>query len=185
MKMIDDEENDGFSVWELYTQDIKPIQHERNEKPKKSVSSKKPIKHTKLEKFEADISLQISQPSYQQPKDAQIDARTATRLKRGQIPIEGRIDLHGMFQKDAKIALTRFILGAHAKGLRCVLVITGKGKLILDGEQVAENTPGKIKRSFKGWLKEDPLASIVLKAQVSQIKDGGEGAYYVLLRRKR
>lgn len=185
--MIDDEdESQGdFSVWELYTQDIKPMQRDAVEKPKKSISSKNTIKHTKLEKFEADISLQISQIQHQSSKDAQIDARTATRLKRGQIPIEARIDLHGMFQKDAKDALTRFLLGAHAQGIRCVLVVTGKGKLILDGQRADENTPGKIKRSFKGWLKEEPLASIVLKAQVSQIKDGGEGAYYVLLRRKR
>ena len=40
MKMIDDEENDGFSVWELYTQDIKPMQRDAVEKPKKSISSK-------------------------------------------------------------------------------------------------------------------------------------------------
>ena len=181
----EDEGQDDFSLWERYTQDIKPIERYKPEKAKKTSSSKKPATQTKLEKIEVDVVLQSSHVPPNKQKDKQIDARTAQRLKRGQIPIEARIDLHGMYQKDARAALTRFLLNSHAQGMRCVLVVTGKGKLILDGEHADENTPGVIKRAFKGWLKEEPLDSIVLKAQVSQIKDGGEGAYYVLLRKKR
>lgn len=116
---------------------------------------------------------------------AQIDKRTAIRLKRGQMPIDGRIDLHGLYQRDAKTRLLGFIAQSFQRGDRCVLVITGKGQLVFEGEAPGSNTPGVIKRSFKSWLSDEPYASMILKIEKAQIKDGGEGAYYILLRRNR
>lgn len=116
---------------------------------------------------------------------AQIDKRTAMRLKRGQMPIDARIDLHGLYQRDAKSRLLGFIAQSFGRGDRCVLVITGKGKLVFEGDTPESNTPGVIKRNFKSWLGEEPYASMILKIEKAQIKDGGEGAYYILLRRNR
>ncbi|MGG2478372.1 Smr/MutS family protein, partial [Rhizobium sp. BR5] len=52
------------------------------------------------------------------------------KLTRGRLPLEGRIDLHGMFQSEAHAVLLDFLLRAHERGLRHVLVITGKGRSI-------------------------------------------------------
>src|SRR5215469_15224755 len=59
-----------------------------------------------------------------------IDRRTAQRLKRGQMPIEARLDLHGMTQAEAHAALARFIARSHGAGLRLVIVITGKSGVL-------------------------------------------------------
>src|SRR5690606_22113463 len=56
-----------------------------------------------------------------------LDRRTAERLRRGELPIAARLDLHGMTQEEAHRALVRFLARAQAAGQRCVLVITGKG----------------------------------------------------------
>ena len=116
---------------------------------------------------------------------AQMDKRTHMRLKRGQMPIDARIDLHGLYQHDAKAQLLAFIQRSHRAGCRCVLVITGKGQLVFEGETPAERTPGVIKRSLKSWLAADPYASMILAVETAHMKHGGEGAYYVLLRRSR
>ena len=116
---------------------------------------------------------------------AQMDKRTHMRLKRGQMPIDARIDLHGLYQQDAKAQLLAFIQRSHRAGCRCLLVITGKGQLVFEGETPAERTPGVIKRSLKLWLAADPYASMIVGVETAHIKHGGEGAYYVLLRRSR
>jgi DNA-nicking Smr family endonuclease len=93
------------------------------------------------------------------------------------MPIEARIDLHGMTQSEAHRVLTGFITGQQAAGRRCVLVITGKGR----GKQGA----GILRESVPRWLNEGPLRERVLAFDYARPQDGGEGALYVLLRRKR
>jgi len=56
-----------------------------------------------------------------------LDRRTAMRMKRGQMQIEGRLDLHGFHQNEARGALANFINSAFNRKKRCVLIITGKG----------------------------------------------------------
>jgi DNA-nicking Smr family endonuclease len=107
-----------------------------------------------------------------------LDKRTAERLKRGQLPIEGRIDLHGMTQDDAHAALARFLSASRAMGRRCVLVITGKGRPGPEGG-------GVLKQAVPRWLNEPALRSQILAFVAAQPKDGGAGALYVLLKRVR
>lgn len=114
-----------------------------------------------------------------------IDRNTARRLKRGEMDIEGRIDLHGMNQGQARQALIGFIRGAEQAGKRCVLVITGKGNSRRNAEGWLETTPGVLKRNVPDWLYESELQGIVLNAVPARPKDGGDGALYVYLRRRR
>lgn len=107
-----------------------------------------------------------------------VDKRTAMRLKRGQMEVEGRIDLHGLTQDEAHPALTAFIKGAGGSGRRCVLVITGKGGRG-DGEV------GVLRAAVPSWLNGAELRPHVLSFSHAAPKDGGIGALYVLLRRRR
>ena len=107
------------------------------------------------------------------------------RLERGELPIQGQLDLHGLNQADARQALFRFIQNAHASGKRCVLVITGKGSTQKTSENWLDREAGVLKRNTPGWLREGALADIVLTAVPAQIKHGGSGALYVYLRRNR
>ncbi len=116
-----------------------------------------------------------------------IDRRSQLRLKRGQIPIEARIDLHGLSRERAHAGLNAFLARQAALGRRCVLVITGKGRP--DWQQPAwgseEREIGVIRRALPGWLGDHPNKDRVLAFSQAQPQDGGAGAWYVLLRRRR
>ena len=115
-------------------------------------------------------------PPLERGKVAGVDKRQAERLKRGKTEIEGRIDLHGMTLENAHRRLTDFLEDAQDAGKRAVLVVTGKG--------VREGT-GVIRMQVPRWLNEPRLRPLVLAYEYAQPKDGGMGALYILLRRKR
>lgn len=103
-----------------------------------------------------------------------LDRRSWLKLRRGSYPIDARIDLHGMTQAEAHARLASFLAGAQARGNRCVLVITGRG--LRHGGTLREMTPR--------WLETGPNRSIVLSFAQARLHHGGEGALYVLLRRR-
>jgi DNA-nicking Smr family endonuclease len=115
-------------------------------------------------------------PELSHGRMAGVDRRRADRLRRGQLAIEARIDLHGMTQAGAHARLAQFIGGAVAGGKRCVLVVTGIGR----GE-----SRGVLRDAVPRWLNEPALRPHVLGFDHAQLKDGGLGALYVLLRRQR
>ena len=107
---------------------------------------------------------------------AGVDKRQAERLRRGRTGIEARIDLHGLTLESAHRKLTAFLEHAQEAGQRAVLVVTGKG--------VREGT-GVIRAQVPRWLNEPRLRPLVLAYEYAQPKDGGMGALYILLRKKR
>ncbi len=111
---------------------------------------------------------------------AGLDKRTAQRLKRGKLSIDGRIDLHGHTLDQALAALSDFIHASRAQGKRCLLVITGKGSRKAGGTTGS----GGIRAAMAGWLGGGALGPLVLAFSHAQPKDGGGGAFYVLLRKK-
>jgi DNA-nicking Smr family endonuclease len=108
-------------------------------------------------------------------RSAGVDRATAERLKRGRYPVEARLDLHGMTQAEAHRALMGFVSRSRAAGRRCVLVITGHGRM----------SGGVLKAAVPRWLDEPGLRPDVLAITPAQPHAGGAGALYVLLRRSR
>ncbi|HWB47862.1 MAG TPA: Smr/MutS family protein [Stellaceae bacterium] len=103
------------------------------------------------------------------------DRANAERLKRGQHPIEARLDLHGLTQAEAHRSLAAFLGGSRAAGKRCVLVITGRGRA----------GGGVLKSAVPRWLAEPEFRPHILAIAAAQPRDGGSGALYVMLRRTR
>lgn len=103
-----------------------------------------------------------------------LDRRTRRKLVRGALPIEARLDLHGMTQADAHGALLRFIDESAVRRRRVVLVITGKGS---GGEG-----RGVLRRSVPHWLGSREMARHVVGFGPAHPAHGGEGALYVRLR---
>lgn len=124
------------------------------------------------------LNLQIAA----EPK--QMDKKAFTKLKRGRLSPEARIDLHGMTLAQAHPALSAFILDSAARGLRLVLVITGKGKDRDDGNPIPTRL-GVLRHQVPQWLRMAPLGPIVMQITEAHVKHGGQGAYYVYLRRRR
>lgn len=107
------------------------------------------------------------------------------RARRGRLAPERTLDLHGMTQVAARVALSAFLERAHKDQCRCILVVTGKGAGALERAGLDERAPrGVIRRRFQEWLDEEPLRSLVARAAPAAPKDGGAGAFYVFLKRK-
>lgn len=104
-----------------------------------------------------------------------IDRRTLTRIKRGDMPVGARLDLHGLTLQTAHRALEHFIATAATDGVRLVLVITGKGH---DGE-------GVLREAVPRWLAEPVIRVHILAITPAPPRHGGSGALCVLLRRPR
>ncbi|PQO24445.1 DNA mismatch repair protein MutS [Rhodobacteraceae bacterium WD3A24] len=113
-----------------------------------------------------------------------MDRKAFVRMSRGRIDPEARIDLHGMTQDQAHGALVGFIARSHRQGMRLVLVITGKGRGEDDDGPIPRR-PGILRRAVPQWLRGAPLGPMVLEVRQAHRRHGGEGAYYVYLRRAR
>ena len=111
-----------------------------------------------------------------------MDRKSFTRMKRGKLRPEARLDLHGMTLDRAHGALLRFIPDAQSSGKRLVLVITGKGKRSQDAGPIPQ-ARGLLRRQVPHWLTAPPLSHSVLQIAPAHVSHGGEGAYYVYLRR--
>src|SRR5215217_2514746 len=125
---------------------------------------------------------QAPMPAAARPEKA-VDPAIRKKVGRGRIEIDGRIDLHGMTQNEARGALHGFIHARFSRGDRTVLVITGKG-LKTDNDYIAAMTErGVLRTILPIWLNEPSLAPMVSGWSVAARGHGGEGAWYVRLRR--
>jgi DNA-nicking Smr family endonuclease len=104
-----------------------------------------------------------------------LDRRIVDRLRRGEYPVQGRLDLHGMIRADAKKAVEEFVLSSRRAGKRCVLVVHGKGLH-------SEAQIPVLKEGVQEWLSRGRVAREVIAFTSARVQDGGAGAVYVLLR---
>jgi DNA-nicking Smr family endonuclease len=95
------------------------------------------------------------------------------KLAKGRLQLEARIDLHGLFQNEAHALLHSFILRAHERGLRHVLVITGKGSSM--------GSEGALKRVVPMWFSKPEFRHLISSYETSAQTHGGDGALYVRL----
>jgi len=115
-----------------------------------------------------------------------VNGGTLDRLRRGLLEPEARIDLHGMTEAAAHPALNAFVAAAHARGLRLVLVVTGKGNPRKDDSAAWMMSPhGVLKQMVPRWLNQPGPAALIAHVQGAHVRHGGDGALYVYLRKMR
>ena len=174
---------DDAGLWDHITRDVAPLQGRRQPPPKPPPAPKKAVAPAarkpaaKPTPAAPPLPKRAELPPLAPGASAGLDKRTAQRLKRGQLAIDGRLDLHGMTQAEAHGALSAYLERAQGAARRCILVITGKGR-------VSENG-GVLRTMVPRWLNAPANRARVLAITPAQPKDGGAGALYVLLRRLR
>lgn len=112
---------------------------------------------------------------------APLGRRLKQRVARGREPIDARLDLHGLTQRQAHAELLRFLRQGQANGVRIALVVTGKGSD--RGDAVAER--GVLRRQVPMWLSLPEFRPLVVGFEDAHAGHGGQGALYVRLRRFR
>ena len=109
------------------------------------------------------------------PIASHLDRPVYRKISKGRVPIDSTIDLHNLTQEQAVQRLLSFLTQAHDLGHRHVLVITGKG-----GSPTSE---GVLKRMLPIWLNTPAFSAIVNGYQSASRNHGGDGAFYVRLRK--
>ena len=97
------------------------------------------------------------------------------KIRRGQNEIDARLDLHGHTQDTAHRELIAFIVRQAGNGARCVLVITGKGRL----------GTGILRTRLFDWIVHPDLRPFIAGYAPAHLRHGGAGATYIFLRSKR
>ena len=100
-----------------------------------------------------------------------VQKNTLRNLKRGRFKVEGEIDLHGCTRTEALSYLKTFIDTREAQDISCVRIVTGKGKS-------SPNHRSIVREATLRMLSQNPR---VLAYSIATPKDGGSGAFYVLL----
>lgn len=104
--------------------------------------------------------------------------RMLRELRRGDVPVVDRIDLHGLTTDEARAALYGFFQRGRRPYRRAVLVVHGKGIHSPGGR-------GILRDEMAAWLGAPPLSRQVLCFSTARPEDGGAGALYVLLAPRR
>lgn len=158
-------------LWHAYAEGVKPLGKDSKtasgssgqENGREQPASKKPA--VKAQKQQERHTTKNAAP-------VAFDRRTERRLRRGEIEIDARLDLHGLRQEGAHRALDAF-MARHAGRSRCLLVITGKGR----------GGSGVLRARLADWLAASDHAAKILALRPAAIRHGGDGAFYVMLRR--
>jgi DNA-nicking Smr family endonuclease len=105
-----------------------------------------------------------------------IERPVKRKISKGRLALEARLDLHGLVQSEAHSMLLSFIMRAHERGMRHVLVITGKGSSM--------GSEGALKRAVPFWFSKPEFRYLISGYEQASRNHGGDGALYVRLARR-
>ena len=171
-------EQDDEAIWQEFVRDIPPLSKEnifhtkvRNLKVNPHINYESVYSGNNLSEIRADIATDM-------------DKNTAQKFKQGKFPIEARLDLHGFTEKEAWLAVNEFVKKSYMDKKRCVIIITGKGKHASENDDIF-SSQGVLKEQLPKWLNNQELRPLILACSEALPRDGGSGAFYILLRRHR
>ena len=182
---------DDLTIWKQVAQTVTPLHApgapaepaKPGPKPLPVVRDLEPVRRAETAVPGVSVKLAPETVDHLRHAAPRMDRRNYDRLTRGKLRPERRIDLHGMTAAAAHGALRQFLIGAHAEGVRVVLVITGKGRM--DHGDMFGRGRGVIRHALPVWLDQEPLRSMIVQAVPAAPRDGGSGAFYLYLRRNR
>ncbi|PKA39266.1 Smr/MutS family protein [Rhizobium sullae] len=132
------------------------------------------------QKSSAEMEAQAATPraATKQPSSTHhpLERPVKRKIAKGRLALEARIDLHGLVQSEAHVMLLDFLIRAHERGMRHVLVITGKGSSM--------GSEGALKRAVPFWFSKPEFRYLISSYEAAAQHHGGEGALYIRLSRR-
>lgn len=166
-------------IWAAVARTVRP-RPGRSAPPEEPQADAPPKTKTPIRKTRptapAPSAVPPSKPRPPAPPDlaSAVEPNRRKRLERERDPIEGRIDLHGLSRFEAEDRLKAFLRASQAMDRRAVLVVTGRGP----------GGDGIIRRTAPEWLADPALREVVSGFSRAHRRHGGEGALYVVLKRR-
>jgi DNA-nicking Smr family endonuclease len=178
------EDDEDEALWEKVAGTAAPLKGRRGV-PLKAPKPPAPLSEVKPQRGAAPVKPAPAPKPRHVPRAAVLDRQTSRQLDKGKLEVEARLDLHGMRQRDAHAQLRRFLKTAQARGLKHVLVITGKGADQSAKSFYEEDERGVLRNAVPHWLAEPEFAALVASFSPAPRRLGGDGALYVRVRRAR
>lgn len=126
---------------------------------------------------------QRAMPAPARAPSATLDSSWERRIRSGTLTPDMSIDLHGHSLAAAHARLNQALSGALARDLRVLLIVTGKPPK--SGGLGRDSRRGAIRGEIGHWLETSPYADRIASVRLAHPRHGGEGAIYVILRRKK
>lgn len=157
-------DNDDHDVWREVTKTVKPITGKKRVTPE----IKKPSRL--VVRLKDDVL-----PKARSVQPAPLPQKQVRKLRQQKIPVEAKLDLHGMTVARAHSEVIGFLGNAIRNGLRCVEIVTGRGD--------PERGTGQLRRSLPLWLQDQSIKSYILHMEANPASRGG--SWLIMLRRNR
>lgn len=168
-------------LWGQVTKTVRPLEEfpggmpfEEEEPIAESKPPRQQANHAKM-KTSTHAAKAMPKPVQQKMIVNPIEKNTKRKIAKGRLNLEARIDLHGLRQDEAHFLLRDFLERAHLRGLRHVLVITGKGSSL--------GSDGVLRRMVPQWLRMPGFSIFVSGVTEAAREHGGDGALYIKLKR--
>lgn len=164
-------DSDGASVFERAMRGVEPL---RKGSERQTGRSRKTLPGTSPGKGARALSIERDGESMEGLSRG-VSRRELDRLRRGDIPVDEQLDLHGLKERAARLAFHETLAELWRRGDRCLLVIHGRG----------HGSPGRpvLKDALPAWLVESPWDGRVRVVTTADSDRGGTGATLVLLHR--
>lgn len=159
-------------LWAAYGKGVRKWGAEKEEK-EQPIPSSGPVHTISVAPLQEAVFEKKQPPQPEKPQP--LDLRIERNLSLGEVVIEAKWDLHGQTEERAHEDLCAFVDKQYQRGRRLVLVITGKGR---DGQSV-------LKTNVPRWCGVSPLSEKIRAVRTAAPQHGGEGAYYLLLKKKK
>ncbi|TPE63643.1 DNA mismatch repair protein MutS [Sandaracinobacter neustonicus] len=180
---------DEQALWALVAATVKPLHPHQ---PVETPPGPAPVLPPKVDRHRVGAvkarAAPSPLPSAARPPSETLDSSWDNRITSGKLTPDIVIDLHGLRREQARHLLYSRVADAEARGLRVILVITGKGHNpgpspadLMEGRP----TRGAIRADLPRWLGEDGLSSRIAAVRRAHPRHGGSGAAYLILKRKR
>ena len=175
--------NDVFLKQMKGVSPIKKNNRIKKEDPKINYKSEKKNTVKKPEVINPNVNTVIKNSEFSLEK---IDLKKG--IKKGSFHIDKKIDFHGKSLLDSEERFNNSIIESYNSGQRCLLFVTGKG--LFKSKKLEESDKPKlyhgiIRSSFIEWARSKKFSKYILSFEQASIEHGGDGAFYVYLRKNK
>ena len=176
--------NDDFFLKQM--KGVSPIKKNnriKKEDPKINYKSEKKNIVKKPEVITPNVNTVIKNSEFSLEK---IDLKKG--IKKGSFHIDKKIDFHGKSLLESEDQFNNTIIESYNSGQRCLLFVTGKG--LFKSKNYEESYKPKlyhgiIRASFIEWVRSKKFSKYILSFEQASIEHGGDGAFYVYLRKNK
>ncbi|MCB2088953.1 MAG: Smr/MutS family protein [Sphingomonadaceae bacterium] len=180
---------DEAELWERVAATVKPL-HPARKPPAVPPRPDAPKPPAPLRKAKAAPlpPRPVAQPRPQSPlapaSDKHgLDSHWDRKLKAGAIAPDFTLDLHGHTLDSAHDRLDHGLMQAKAMGARLVLLVTGKPRPVEAADRGERR--GAIRAKILDWLAAGPHGQDIAAVRSAHRRHGGQGALYLVLKRRR